>query len=62
MSAQDERKGMEEALTRLKINAETYENCMKQTSQFYFLRYRQLVEVGFTEQQAFEIVKYRGML
>jgi len=61
MNADKERKLTEELMKTYKINKEVNEQAWIEISKVMYFRYQTYIEVGFTETQAFELVKYRGV-
>jgi len=55
------RKEMEECTQNLRASSEQLEMQMKEFSRLYHIRYESLISVGFTKEQALEIVKHRGI-
>ncbi len=60
-SNDDQRKEMENTLNNFKANEEHYEMMLKNFDKMFYMRYKSLIEAGFTENQAFELVKARGL-
>jgi len=60
-SPEETRNSIEEALHNMSINGEHFDMLMKNQSKMFYKRYTSLVEEGFSECQAFEIVKHRGL-
>ena len=52
---------IEHAVGSLRRNQELLEMGIKPIAQMYFTRYKALLEAGFTEEQAFQLVLHRGM-
>lgn len=61
MNPEETRKDLENELKNFSANQEHYEMMMNNLSKMMFMRYKALIEVGFSEQQAFEIIKHRGL-
>ena len=53
---------LRESIAMLTQNGELLEQSHKQISQVLFARFQCLVAAGFSESQALEIVKFRGLL
>jgi len=61
MTNDEQRKNMEEQIKNFQTNEEHYEMLMSNMSKILFIRYKTLIASGFSDEQAFEIVKSRGM-
>ena len=61
VSPAENRKEMEKILQEARANAEHYEMIAAEVSKMLYIRYTTLQDAGFTKDQAFEIVKARGM-
>jgi len=59
---QEKRIEMEKAMRDVEVNSEVNEMAMQQMGALLFKRYEILQVSGFTKEQAFEIVKHRGLL
>lgn len=57
----DIRKEVEKGLQAYTANKEHFEMAMKNLAEQMFVLYRAYIEKGFTEQQAFELIKARGL-
>jgi len=62
MDGQQCRKDCENALKNIIASKEVMESGQKEISHMLYQRYISLIESGFTDTQAFEIVKSRGLL
>lgn len=56
------RKIIEEQIALLKVSSETLEMLLNEMAKLYKIRFDSLVTVGFSEQQALDIIKARGHL
>ena len=61
MTGDERKKEMEECLKHIQITKEVTEMSMKEMAMMMFNYYKALHESGFTEEQAFEIIKFRGL-
>lgn len=59
--ARQQRKEIEHAMQLFETNRDHFDMSQKQMAIMYFVRYTMLCEAGFTEEQALEIVKARGL-
>jgi hypothetical protein len=55
------RKDLEESIKDLRGNSDLFDMMHTETSQSLFTRYQALIKAGFTENQALEIIKARGL-
>ena len=62
MDGQELRKGCEDALKSLIASKEVMESGQTEISHLLYQRYTSLIESGFTPEQAFELIKARGLL
>ena len=56
----EDRIKLEEALRNAKVNEELFPEICKIVSGQYYIFYKKLMDSGFTEHQALEIIKARG--
>jgi len=57
----NQREELAKFLKESRGNIEITEMALKQYSELFFYKYQTLITVGFTEEQAFELVKHRGL-
>ena len=55
------RKQIEEAIKNYEVNSETIEMGLGKQAEITFTYFKKLVEAGFSETQAMEIIKARGV-
>ena len=53
---------LDQQLRDINDNFEIYELTLDRTNAMLYIRYTSLQDKGFTKEQAFEIVKHRGLL
>lgn len=56
-----QREEMEKALNGMEYNKDLFQKIQKRMAEQYWTRYKALVDAGFEEYQAFEIILKRGM-
>lgn len=56
-----QRHELENAIRSYRSNVEHFEMSIKCTSEALYMRYKALIKAGFTAEQAFEIIKARGL-
>ena len=61
LPAKEQRQEMENVLLSYDANKEHFEMMLMNMAELFFKRFTTLQKAGFTEQQAFEIVKARGL-
>lgn len=61
MNAGEHRKEMEELLQVYRANTEHFEMGSRALAEMFWMRYEALQKVGFTKDQAFEIIVKRGL-
>lgn len=61
-SSHDKRVEMENHLRELDVNEEINDMAMQRMGGLLFKRYEFLQESGFNKEQAFELIKHRGLL
>jgi hypothetical protein len=55
------RRNMEAAFKNMEVNEEHFEMGARKIAEMYYCRYKALKDAGFSEDQAFDIVKARGL-
>jgi len=61
LTPEETRRQLEESMMNMRANEEHFEMAANNIARLFYQRYMALQEAGFTEQQAFEIVKTRGL-
>jgi len=59
--ARQQRKEIEHAMQLFETNRDHFDMSQRQVAIMYFVRYSMFVEAGFTEEQAMDIIKIRGL-
>ena len=55
------RRELEESIRDYKMNQEHFEMAIKNMAEQMFFAYKEYIKAGFSEQQAFDLVKTRGI-